>query len=85
MKYVKIRGFSGPYFPVYRQKRIRIFPNIVDSFLKQGNTDVILSIYGKIGIRESPDFGVFHAMTLIWLELEKKKKKKSSFADEEDN
>ena len=78
VKYVEIRTFSCPCFPGYGQNRIRIFPYICDSVHIRENTDTIPLIYGKIRIRESPDFGVFHAVTSIWLGL----KKNNSFADD---
>ena len=53
------------YFPVYGQNGIRIFPNLE-------NTQMILPIYGKIRIRESLYFGIFHAV----MHIKKKKKKK---------
>ena len=55
VKYSKIRTFSDPYFPVYRQNRVRIFKI-------RENTDIILSLYGKIQIRESPYFCIFQAV-----------------------
>ena len=77
VKYVEIRGFSGPYFPVYRQNSNPIFLYIVDSVHIWGNADTILLINGIICIRESLEVGVFHAVTSIWLEFKKK-----SFADD---
>ena len=44
-------GFSDPYFPVYG-----------DSVQIRENTDRILHKYGKIRIRESPYFGIFHTV-----------------------
>ena len=44
-----------PYFFVYRQNRVRIFQI-------RKNKDTILSIYGKIEIREIPYFGIFQAV-----------------------
>ena len=44
MKYVEIRASSDPYFPVYRQNRIRIFPYIVDFVHRRGNMEAILHI-----------------------------------------
>ena len=55
VKYAKIRTFSDPYFPVYRQIGVRIFEI-------RENTDVILSICRKIQIRESPCFCIFQAV-----------------------
>ena len=56
------------YFSVYGQNGIRIFPNLE-------NTHTILPKYGKIRIRESPYFGIFHAVMHI------KKKKKATNID----
>ena len=53
--YAKIRTFSDPYFPVYRQNGVRIFEI-------RENKDVILSICRKIQIRESPCFCIFQAV-----------------------
>ena len=50
VKYAKIWTFSCLFFPIY------------NSVLIQRNTDRILSIYGKIRIRESSHFGVFFAV-----------------------
>ena len=55
VEYAKIRTFSDPYFPVYRQNGVRIFEI-------RENTDVILSICRRIQIRESPCFCVFQAV-----------------------
>ena len=58
-------AFSDPYFPVYGQNRIRIFPYLdrIGGFVQiQENTDTILPTYGKIRIRQSPYFGVFHTV-----------------------
>ena len=63
--------FSGPYFAVYGENHVCIFPYIVDSVHRCKNTDTILSIDGKTCIRESLDFGIIHAVTLIRLELKK--------------
>ena len=68
VKYVEIRAFSDPCFPVCEQNRIRIFPylgrtRISDSVQIRENTDKVLSIYGKIRIRESSYFSIFHAVS----------------------
>ena len=57
------------YFSVYGQNGIRIFPNLE-------NTHTILPKYGKIRIRESPYFGIFHAVMHIKKKKKKKKKKR---------
>ena len=65
MKYTEIRAVSDLYFTVCGQNRIRIFPyldRISDSVQIRENTDAILPTYGKIRIRESPYFGIFHAV-----------------------
>ena len=49
VKYVKIWALSHPYSIVYEIGQ---------------NTDTILSIFGKIGIRESPYLVIFHAEQL---------------------
>ena len=49
VKYVKIWALFHPYSIVYEIGQ---------------NTDTILSIFGKIGIRESPYLGIFHAVQL---------------------
>ena len=49
---------SYTYFPVYEQNH-----RIYDSVHKRENADTILSIYEKIQNRESPHFGIFHAMS----------------------
>ena len=51
-----MQAFSDPYFPVYGQNRIRIFPYLVrigNSVQIQENTVMILETYGKIRSRES--------------------------------
>lgn len=63
VKYVEIRVFSGPYFLADEQNRIRIFPYIVDYAHIRGNTDTILMMNGKICVKQSPNFDVFHAVT----------------------
>ena len=58
-------AFSDPCFPVYGQNRIRIFSYLdrIGDFVQiQENTDTILPTYGKIRIRQSPYFGVFHTV-----------------------
>ena len=65
-------GFSlVRFFPVYR-------PNCMRIVHIRGNVHTVLSIYGKIRIRESPDFGAFHVVTSICLEL-----KENSFVDDQ--
>ena len=49
---------SYTYFPVYEQNH-----RIYDSIHKRENADTILSIYEKIRNRESPHFGILHAMS----------------------
>ena len=62
-------GFLCSVFPVYGLNGIRIFPymdQIVESAtlsIVRENAGTILSIYGKIRIRESPHFGILHAMS----------------------
>ena len=64
----EIPAFSDPYFPVYGQNRIRIFPyldRIEDSVQLRENTDTILLTYGKIRLekaRISANIGIFHAV-----------------------
>ena len=65
MKYTEIRAFSDPYFSIYRQNRVRIFPyldRIGDSVQMRESTDTILPLYRKMRIRESPYFGIFNAV-----------------------
>ena len=62
------------YFPVYGQNGIRIFPNLE-------NTQMILPIYGKIRVRESLYFGIFHAV----MHIKKKKKKEATNIDNNSN
>ena len=58
----EIGAFSDSSFPLHGQNRIRIFPYL-DRFSNSAqireNMDMILSIYGKIPIRESPYFDIF--------------------------
>ena len=65
MNYVGIRAFSGPYFCVYGQNRIRIVQYIADFVYIEENKETTLSLYRKIHIRESPEFGVYQTMTSI--------------------
>ena len=61
MKNAEKWAFRDPYFHVYGQNRQRIFPYLdrfFDSVKIRENTDMILSIYGKLRIRESPCFGI---------------------------
>ena len=62
VKNVEIRAFHDLYFPVYGRNRNRIFPYLVrfsDSVQIRENTNLTLSIYGKVRIRKSPCFGIF--------------------------
>ena len=52
MNYAKIQAFSDTCFPVYGQNRIRIFASMYRIYDIRENTDMILSIYGKIRTRE---------------------------------
>ena len=47
---------------VLRFQIFTVFLLVYNSVLIQRNTDKILSIFGKIQIRESPHFGVFFAV-----------------------
>ena len=66
-RYVEARAFFDPHFPVYGQNRIfpyntriiQIRENIVQI---RENMDTILFIYWQIWTKESPYFGIFHAM-----------------------
>ena len=50
IKYAEIRAFSNPYLHVSETLE---------------NTDTILSIHGKLRIRENPYWGLFHPL-LLW-------------------
>ena len=56
MKYAKIQAYSDPHFPVFGHDLL-FCPNTGKK------TDTILSIYGKIWIRESRYFSIFHAVS----------------------
>ena len=69
VKHAEIRAFFDPYFSVYEQNHIRIFPyldRIGESVQIRKNADTILSIYRKIRIRESLYFGIFYTMESSW-------------------
>ena len=70
MKYIQKHDFSDPYFTVYGQNRIRIFPyldRVGDFDQIRENTYLILSIYAKIRIREMPYFGKFHTVFMCYV------------------
>ena len=56
MNYARIQAFSDTCFPVYGQNRIHIFASMYRIYNIRENTDMILSIYGKIWTRESHYF-----------------------------
>ena len=65
MKYTERQAFSDPYFSIYGQNHIRIFPYLdrIGDFLQMRESmDTILPTYRKIRIGESPYFGIFHAV-----------------------
>ena len=77
MKNAEIRAFLDPYFSVYGRNLIRIFPYLVrfsDSVQIWENTNLTMSIHGKVRIRKSLCFGIFYALffcasVLQWFDL----------------
>ena len=69
VKYAEICVFSDPPFPVCGQNGIRISPYLdrISDFVQiWENADTILFANGKIRIRESPYFGIIHAVS-CWI------------------
>ena len=77
VKSAKIQAFHDPYFPLYARNRICIIPYLdrfSDSVQIRENTNMTLSIFGKILIKKSWYFGIFYALlscaeVLSWFDL----------------